>query len=485
LADGLVFLFWTPMRRTLKFTSTLSFMSILALAGGGCADDQVDGDDEVAVTQTDGGTADTTDDNTESNSESATTTVDSTTTTTDATDDVTTDATDDATTDASTDATDDATTDASTDATDDATTDTTDATTDDTTTTTTTTQGGGDCEAPPAYENCDGMPGALTNDPWRAIGVNCPGDATNSVQAQNATMNSNNANAWRVAAQFGSANGQNPNYGVGNFNGKLWAANPGEWTNPNDEVIPSNTSTAILILSTGVVAAANNQSVVIENNPQEGNGDNGNSDTDMLPAPLSVQKGSDLGDVNMDGGAGGTPFVNCDGVNDCSDSLFEWWVTQGYDDPNDKLWMQADLTVPPGTEGFIFDFAYFSSEWPDWVDTGFNDQFIAWSTSEAYTGNLTFVNGAPLTITSLDQEGAFMYTNNAAELQGTGFTGNAGTGWFVARGAAVPDEQFQLTFFISDLGDSILATGVLLDNFRWECAGCIPSEVNSCGIQPQ
>ena len=38
---------------------------------------------------------------------------------------------------------------------------------------------------------------------------------------------------------------------------------------------------------------------------------------------------------------------------------------------------------------------------------------------------------------------------------------------------------------IADMGDSILATGVLLDNFRWECAGCIPSEVDSCGIQPQ
>jgi len=291
-------------------------------------------------------------------------------------------------------------------------------------------------------------------------------------------MNSVNANAWRVAAQFGSANGQNPNYAVPNLNGKLWAANPGDWTNPDDEVIPSNTSAAILILSTGVVAAANGQSVVLENNPQDGNGDNGNVDAGGLPAPLTPTRGSN-------NGLGGTPFVNCDLVNDCSDSLYEWWIVQGYDDPNDKLWMQADLTVPPGTEGFVFDFAYFSSEWPDWVDTAFNDQFIAWSTSEAYTGNLTFVNGAPLTITSLDGAGAFQYTNNAPQLAQTGFTGNAGTGWFVARGAAVPEEQFQLTFFISDLGDSVLATGVLLDNFRWECAGCIPSEVNSCGIQPQ
>jgi hypothetical protein len=227
-----------------------------------------------------------------------------------------------------------------------------------------------------------------------------------------------------------------------------------------------------------VVAAANNQSVVIENNPQTGNGDNGNVDAGGLPAPLSSQRGSN-------NGMGGTPFMNCDLVNDCSDSLYQWWNVNNWNNPDDKLWMQADLTVPPGTEGFVFDFAYFSSEFPVYYNTQFNDQFIAWSTSEAYTGNLTFVNGAPLTITSLEQAGAFAYKAQAPELAQTGFTGNAGTGWFVARGPAMPEETFQLTFFISDLGDSSLATGVLIDNFRWECAGCIPSEVNSCGIQPQ
>ena len=313
---------------------------------------------------------------------------------------------------------------------------------------------------------------APTNDPWQAIGINCPGDATNSVQAMNATMNSNNANAWRIMAQFGTANGDN-------FNGKLWAANDDVWVNPDMEEIPPNTSTAILGLSTGIWNAANAQGVVTHQNAsQEGNGDNGNQDAGGLPAPLSSARGSN-------NGMGGTPFVNCDLINDCSDSLYQWWVVNGWNNPDDKLWMQADLTVPVGTEGFVFDFAYFSSEFPSWYDTQYNDQFIAWSTSEAYTGNLTFVNGAPLTITSLEDAGAFQYKNNAPELAGTGFEGHAGTGWFTARGPVVPEETFQLTFFISDLGDSILATQVLLDNFRWECAGCIPNEVESCGIQPQ
>ncbi|KIG18982.1 Endo-1,4-beta-xylanase A precursor [Enhygromyxa salina] len=338
---------------------------------------------------------------------------------------------------------------------------------------TTATTGNNNCEAPADYVDCDGVPGMLTNNPFEAIGINCPGgDATNSIQAANAVMNSSNNNAWRVAAQFGTADG--PNY-----NGKLWAANTMDWVSPNDDSISPNTSTAILILSTGLVAQANGQGVVTEaNGSQDGNGENGNQDGGGLPAPLSANRGSN-------NGLGGTPFMDCDLVNDCSDSLHQHWNVNGWNNPNDKLWMQMDLTVPAETEGYIFDFAYFSSEFPTYYNTQYNDLFIAWSTSESYTGNITFVNDAPLTITSLENANAFQYKANAPQLAGTGFEGHAGTGWFVARGSATPGEVFQLTFFIADMADSILATGVLLDNFRWECEGCIPSEVNSCGIQPQ
>ncbi|EDM73865.1 hypothetical protein PPSIR1_37394 [Plesiocystis pacifica SIR-1] len=344
------------------------------------------------------------------------------------------------------------------------------------TTTSTTGQNNG-CEAPAQYVDCDDF---QTNDAFEAIGVNCGADPTSTVVANNVTMNSNNTNAWRVATGFGSAPGDN-------FGNLLWAANDDAWQPPDDgdpntplpDPIPANTSSTILILSTGVVAQPNGQGVVVEQNgSQGGNGDNQNEDNGGLPAPLSAQYGSNMG-------AGGTPFMDCDLVNDCSDSLYNHWVVNGWNNPNDKLWMTMNLTVPVGTEGYIFDFAYFSSEFPSWYNTQYNDLFIAWSTSESYTGNITFVNDAPLTITSLEDAGAFQYKDNAPELAGTGFEGNAGTGWFVARGSAVPEETFELTFFIADMADSVLATGVLLDNFRWECTGCIPSEVNSCGIQPQ
>jgi hypothetical protein len=177
--------------------------------------------------------------------------------------------------------------------------------------------------------------------------------------------------------------------------------------------------------------------------------------------------------------------MNCDLVNDCSDSLHDHWFNQNWDDPNDKLFMQFDLKVPEGVKGYVFDFAYFTGEWPVYVDSVFNDMFVVWSTSETFTGNVAFVNDAPLTVTSLHHANAFQHKNNDPALAGTGFDGHAGTGWFLAKGSAKPGETFQITFFIADMGDAWLATAALLDNFRWDCKGCIPSEVDDCGIQPQ
>jgi hypothetical protein len=35
------------------------------------------------------------------------------------------------------------------------------------------------------------------------------------------------------------------------------------------------------------------------------------------------------------------------------------------------------------------------------------------------------------------------------------------------------------------LGDTFYDTTVVLDAFRWSCEGCIPSEVDGCGLIPQ
>ena len=323
------------------------------------------------------------------------------------------------------------------------------------------------CEAPGEIISCDAIADAPTQ--FQAIGLGCDGDANQIIPINNEVFNSA-AGAWRVARQFGT-------YIDPGTNEPLWSAREGE---------------QMLIISTGAISAPNGQGVVtMAAGTHQGGLDNGNPDGQNLPAPM----------LPSDGGQGG-PFVNCDGVGDCSNTLETQWNAGG-NEANDLLWMQFDTAVPVGTNGFSFDFAYFSAEFPEYVATEFNDIFLAWSASETYTGNLCFINDQPCTVTALcdgdatcpnlaycDDSANFFFAQCANlvannELAGTGFDGVGGaTGWFTASGSAAPGEDLQLTFGLFDMGDSIYDTAVLLDNWQWDCEGCVPSEVMGCGIEP-
>jgi len=339
------------------------------------------------------------------------------------------------------------------------------------------------CKVPIAYKVCDaGLDLADKSDPTqahRAIGI-CDDQPDNSVQISDFTLESPTAAAWQVARGFGKYaydHDKNPN-------------------TPNKLLYSPREGETFLMISTGVIHPPNADGVVIEQpNSQNGNGDNGNDDSDALPAPLRTQKGSN-------DGLGGDPFQACDGVNDCSDTLEDQWAL-GQADPQDRLWFSFNATVPAGTRGYSFDFVFCSAEWPFYVDTGFNDLLIVYQVDpspddpnamppvDPYTGNITFIpdpnddtKGLPLTITALDPyfKGPG-YTNFEPQLKGTGFEGSACTDWITAKGGVEPGAELTLSFFIADMSDDLLATVALLDNFRWDCEGCAPSEVDDCGVQ--
>lgn len=50
---------------------------------------------------------------------------------------------------------------------------------------------------------------------------------------------------------------------------------------------------------------------------------------------------------------------------------------------------------------------------------------------------------------------------------------------------AAPGESFTLAISVFDLGDTVWDTVGIIDKFRWDCMGCVPNEVDSCGIIPQ
>ena len=339
------------------------------------------------------------------------------------------------------------------------------------------------CQAPAEYVVCDSninlADKADKSNAHKAMGI-CNDTPANSVQITGFDFKSNNNAAWQVAKGFGSYvydNDMDPN-------------------TPDKLLYSPREGDTFLIISTGVVKAPNAQGIVVENaNSQGGNGGNNNDQGNLLPPPFRYEVGSN-------NGAGGTPFQQCDGVKDCSDTLQAQWI-KGASNPNDKLWFTFKTKVPAGTFGYTFDFVFCSSEWPSWVNTTFNDLLIAYQVDpsaddpnqdppvDPYTGNVTFIpdpndpkKGLPLTITALDPylKGPG-FSGNEPQLKGTGFETNACSDWFTAKGGVQPGAEVTIGFFIADMGDTALATAAILDNFRWDCEGCIPSEVDDCGIQ--
>ncbi|MCA9716681.1 MAG: choice-of-anchor L domain-containing protein [Myxococcales bacterium] len=306
---------------------------------------------------------------------------------------------------------------------------------------------------PDPYISCDGMLDkneALS--PFQAMDLNC-GDAINeTIFISNPSLNSNNANAWQIAKGFGT-----------------YEAMPGEL------LYSPRKGESFLMVSSGVISAPNGNGIVTEApSSQGGNGDNQNDDSDNPPPPINIQDGSN-------NGQGGTPFMNCDGVGDCSDSLESQWLNIGNGNPNDKLWFSFNATPPALTLSYSFSFVYCSSEYPSWVNTSFNDLIIVWQVNEQYTGNVTFIDGNPLTVTALAPYlGNMGYSGNEPQLAGTGFEGNACSDWFTVQQNVQSGTDLSMTFFIADMGDSVLATLGIFDNFRWQCKECIQADDPVC-----
>ncbi len=347
---------------------------------------------------------------------------------------------------------------------------TTDETTNGETTGTPQTTGDPDvCPLEVQHLPCDGA----SDDALHALGLNCTTAGPDWVNNQNAVAvsklsfmappPSGGRRSWQVATSYGT-------HVDPNTNKPFWGPREGE---------------KVLLISTGTMPGPNGQgAVVLADGDVYNDTAGGTWDSDTMPPPMSASKGS----------ADPMGFTNCDGVNDCSNTIADQWDLGG-EDANDKMWFSFDVKAPAladgdvaDANGYTFDFAYFSAEFPEFVDSVFNDIFVVWQDSEEYTGNVTFINGQPLTVTALwpvDYDGA------APELAGTGyvddfFFGDAGaTGWYKATGGVKPGETFTLAFAIFDMGDSDYDTTAILDNWQWDCMGCVPNEVNSCGIEPQ
>ncbi len=142
---------------------------------------------------------------------------------------------------------------------------------------------------------------------------------------------------------------------------------------------------------------------------------------------------------------------------------------------HDLVQLTLALDVPPSFSCFLFDFAYFTEEMPDYLGSRFNDTFIAELGPPGGASTFTIEGSevvAPNNVAfdpagnAIDVNSAFGF-NPAVPNPDTGTTYDGTSGLLAAGTEVTPGTQVEIVFSIMDLGDSIVDSAVFLDNFRW------------------
>lgn len=175
---------------------------------------------------------------------------------------------------------------------------------------------------------------------------------------------------------------------------------------------------------------------------------------------------------------------------------------------NDASSLTLQVKTPANAQGLQFDFDFYSSEWPEYVCTNFNDSFVAWLQSAAFTGkngdlNISYdAKGNPVSVNNAFFEtctmnastgccanqgqngcgqptGTAVCMNGPGGLASTGFeddgtycggpsTGGGATGWLTTTAPVKPGEVITIQFLIWDTGDTNWDSSVLVDHFTWQ-----------------
>ena len=286
---------------------------------------------------------------------------------------------------------------------------------------------GTECECvTPEHMPCD----AMSTDLFNAIGLNCPGEPQVTVST------SGPVTAMGTRTGFGNTNTWAPT------EGSKFAVIGSGLISDLDLATPPGDSDAI---------------------PTHCNDDLGGNDPGgTLPAPLRT---NDVGAQDC------TADPTLVGTGDCSNTI-QGQFSQG-SSANDYVEMRVETDLPPDIVSISYDFAFFTTEWPWYAGSGFNDMYVGWLESENWTGNISFDNaGNPISLNA----GFLDYTDQGGgipEFAGTCMRQHAGTGWLTSTVGVTPGEHIVLVFAIFDLSDSILDSYAFIDNFQW---GCDPSD---------
>jgi hypothetical protein len=154
---------------------------------------------------------------------------------------------------------------------------------------------------------------------------------------------------------------------------------------------------------------------------------------------------------------------------------------------NDPVALELVLRTPSNANVLRFDFDFYSYEYPMFVCSAFNDQFVALvspAPNGSQYGNVAFdsaqnpvsVNNDYLEVCEPQNTGGkrFACALGTADLKGTGYDEleedgpHAATGWLVARTPVPSGQEIRIRFALWDAGDWALDSLVLLDHLSWE-----------------
>lgn len=281
-----------------------------------------------------------------------------------------------------------------------------------------------------------------SDDPWRAMGVGCPG----SLDA--VTSFSGHPGALHV------------------HQGLL--GTHGEYTPREGE--------RMVILSTGRAADVPRTHAQLHCAPEvcPSTAWGAAAPLSSLPPPMTVSPVDDTYTCAQDHSLVGT--------GDCSNTIASQWSAG--DGAYDYAELRLTAKVPETADALQYQLAFFSAEYPLWTNQGspWNDMYVAWLESEAWTGNISFDElGNPISINGvfldyLDAESPLCerIPCEAPELDGFAMDGHAGTRWLETVAPVVPGEEIELVFAIFDLSDGLFDSVVLLDGVRWGCTDLPP-----------
>ncbi len=144
----------------------------------------------------------------------------------------------------------------------------------------------------------------------------------------------------------------------------------------------------------------------------------------------------------------------------------------------DDVGLELTLTAPTNATGYTFRFRFYSYEYPEYVCSLYNDQYITLvdpAPQGSINGNISFdAQSNPVSVNIAFFDTCVGCPAGTTELVGTGFDlyNDAGaTSWLQTTAPVDPGTTFTIRFAIWDTGDDNLDSTVLIDDFEWILEG--------------